>query len=98
MTFLQLNNVSHYYFTPTNYTKALEQISLTISAGEFVSIIGPSGCGKSTILSLIAQLIKQTEGEITVEGQPIAQSDVKVGYMLQQDYLLTWKRILITLF
>ncbi|MFS8630389.1 MAG: ATP-binding cassette domain-containing protein, partial [Bacillales bacterium] len=71
MTFLQFQDVSHHYFTPTGYTKALENISFSVHEGEFVSIIGPSGCGKSTILSLIARLIRQTEGEITIRGIPL---------------------------
>lgn len=94
MTFLQFQDVSHHYFTPTDYTKALENISFSVHEGEFVSIIGPSGCGKSTILSLIARLIRQTEGEITIRGIPLQETDTEVGYMLQNDYLFPWKSIL----
>lgn len=94
MAFLRFNNVSHHYFTPTGYTKALENISFTIEKGEFVSIIGPSGCGKSTILSLIAQLLQQTDGDITVNGKSLSKTTTEVGYMLQQDYLFPWKTIL----
>lgn len=93
MPFLRLNDVSHYYFSETGYTKALEQISITVNQGEFVSIIGPSGCGKSTILSLVARLLKQTEGEITINGMPLEQATTEVGYMLQNDYLFPWKTI-----
>ena len=71
MSFLTLENVSHYYFSPTGYTKALEEISFTVDEGEFVSIIGPSGCGKSTILSIIARLMKQTEGEVMLKNAPL---------------------------
>src|SRR5699024_9227790 len=93
MAFLQFKNVSHHYFTPTGYTKALEDISFTIEKGEFVSIIGPSGCGKSTILSLIAQLLQQTDGAITINDKPLLESTTEIGYMLQQDYLFPWKTI-----
>lgn len=93
MAFLQFKNVSHHYFTPTGYTKALEDISFTVEKGEFVSIIGPSGCGKSTILSLIAQLLKQTDGTITINDRPLSESITEIGYMLQQDYLFPWKTI-----
>src|SRR5690625_4411063 len=62
--------------------------------GEFISISGPNDCGKSTILSIIAQLTKQTEGHIFVNGKSIALSDMTVGYMLQQDYLFPWRTIL----
>lgn len=94
MTYLQLKDVSHYYFTSSGYTKALEHISLSVQEGEFISIIGPSGCGKSTILSLIARLLQPTEGEITIRGVPLSETNTKVGYMLQSDYLFPWKSIL----
>lgn len=93
MTFLQFQNVSHHYFTSTNYTKAIEDITFTVDQGEFVSIIGPSGCGKSTILSLVARLLKQTDGTITINHEPISSSKTEVGYMLQEDYLFPWKTI-----
>lgn len=94
MTFLTLDNVSHYYFSPTGYTKALEEISFTVDEGEFISIIGPSGCGKSTILSIIGRLMKQTEGEIILKDVPLMESPLNIGYMLQQDYLFPWKTIM----
>ncbi len=46
----------------------LESIDLTVSKGEFVSIIGPSGCGKSTILKLVAGLTPVTSGSLLVDG------------------------------
>ncbi|MFD2129672.1 ABC transporter ATP-binding protein [Pseudogracilibacillus auburnensis] len=94
MTFLTLDKVSHYYFSTSGYTKALDDISLSIEEGEFVSIIGPSGCGKSTILSIIARLMKQTEGEITLKKESLMNSPLNIGYMLQQDYLFPWKTIM----
>lgn len=94
MSFLTLKNVSHYYFSPTGYTKALDAISLSIHEGEFVSFIGPSGCGKSTILSLLGRLLQQTEGEIILKDSPLLSSSLPIGYMLQQDYLFPWKTIL----
>lgn len=93
MSFLSLESISHYYFSPTDYTKALENISFKMDEGEFISIIGPSGCGKSTILSIIAQILTQTEGNIYIKEQNIMQSSVRIGYMLQQDYLFPWKTI-----
>src|SRR5690625_2328073 len=94
MAFLTLNNVSHYYFSRNNYTKALENISFTVKTGEFISILGPSGCGKSTILSIIARLMKQTEGSVQFNGEDHFDSSLDIGYMLQQDYLFPWKTIL----
>lgn len=94
MSYLTLENVSHHYFSKNNYTKALDDISLSIKEGEFVSLLGPSGCGKSTILSIIAGIIKQTAGNVLLQQQPIADSKLAIGYMLQQDYLFPWKTII----
>lgn len=94
MSFLTLENVTHYYFSKTGSTKALENVSLSIDEGEFVSIIGPSGCGKSTILSIISRLMQQTEGTIKLNDEAINDSSLNIGYMLQQDYLFPWKTIL----
>lgn len=93
MSFLQFNQVSHYYFSQTGYTKALDSISFGVNEGEFIALIGASGCGKSTILSLIAGLYKQTEGEILFKGKSLSSSNLNIGYMLQQDYLFPWKTI-----
>lgn len=94
MSYLTLENVTHYYFSQAGYTKALEEVSIQIQKGEFVSIIGPSGCGKSTILSIIGRLIQQTEGTIKLNEEPIRDSHLNIGYMLQQDYLFPWKTIM----
>src|SRR5699024_2487465 len=94
MSFLALENVSHHYFSKKNYTKALDNISFSIKQNEFIALLGPSGCGKSTILSIIAGIMKQTEGKVLVNQHPIQQSDVNIGYMLQQDYLFPWKTIM----
>ncbi|GGB36927.1 putative ABC transporter ATP-binding protein YtlC [Lentibacillus populi] len=94
MSFLTLEHVSHHYFSKKSYTKALEDISLSVKDGEFVALLGPSGCGKSTILSIIAGIIKQTTGEVLLEGKPVPESELAIGYMLQQDYLFPWKTII----
>lgn len=94
MSFLTLDHVSHHYFSKDSYTKAIDDISLSIEEGEFVSLLGPSGCGKSTILSIIAGIMKQTSGKVLLQKQSITDSNIPIGYMLQQDYLFPWKSIL----
>lgn len=93
MGFLKIDEIHHTYFTKTSATTALSNISLEVKEGEFVSFLGPSGCGKTTLLSIIAGLLKPTEGKVTLEGQPIEKLDNQIGYMLQQDYLFPWKTI-----
>ncbi len=68
-------------------TQALEEISLRLTAGEFVSVVGPSGCGKSTLLRLAAGLLAPTDGEV---GR---RSD-RVGFVFQDPTLLPWRTVL----
>lgn len=93
MNFLKIKDVRHTYFTKTSATTALSNISLDIEEGEFISFLGPSGCGKTTLLSIIAGLVKPTEGVVTLEGKLIDTKKNDIGYMLQQDYLFPWKTI-----
>src|SRR3546814_12601457 len=58
---------------------ALDDVSLTISAGEFVSIIGPSGCGKSTLFNIIGGLLSDFEGKITIDGENVKGPHSHVG-------------------
>ena len=72
---LQVRNLSKKFKASSSenaeYVTAIDNISLTINDGEFVSIVGPSGCGKSTLLNIIAGLDKPTEGEIILNGHRI---------------------------
>ena len=72
----------------------LEGVSLSVSPGEFVSLIGPSGCGKSTLLNIIAGLEEPTAGGIRFDGQPASGRPGAVGYMHQKDLLLPWRTVL----
>lgn len=93
MSFLEINNIHHTYFTPKTATTALKNISISIEEGEFVSFLGPSGCGKTTLLSIVAGLLQPSSGTIIVDGIQVRQQQTMMGYMLQQDYLFPWKTI-----
>jgi NitT/TauT family transport system ATP-binding protein len=67
-------------------TQALEQISLLVRAGEFVSVVGPSGCGKSTLLRLAAGLLAPTGGTVK------RRSD-RIGFVFQDPNLLPWRTV-----
>ncbi|SEO72447.1 NitT/TauT family transport system ATP-binding protein [Amphibacillus marinus] len=94
MSYLELDGISHYYFSEQQCKQAIDQVSLSIEKGKFTALLGPSGCGKTTLLSIIAQLIKPTEGAVTIERRSVEQHSRMIGYMLQQDYLFPWKTIL----
>jgi len=76
--------------------RALDDVSLDIDAGEFVTIVGPSGCGKTTLLRTIGGLEEPTTGRVSVDGDPpdAAQSDARLGFVFQDHTLLPWKTAL----
>lgn len=83
---LRFDNVSMHYHSKQGETVALEDVSFSVSEGEFVAIIGPSGCGKTTLLSLAAGLLSPTKGKVVTDG-------CSFGYMLQKDELFSWRTI-----
>ena len=93
MSFLQLNDIEHTYFSKKNANTALSNVSFQVNEGEFISLLGPSGCGKSTLLSIMSGLILPTSGEILLTEKPILEMRKQIGYMLQQDYLFPWRTI-----
>lgn len=74
---------------------ALENINLTIEAGELISFIGPSGCGKSTLLRLIADLISPTKGDLKINGKTPNQArlDRDYGMVFQAATLYEWRTV-----
>ena len=69
---IQLQGVNKIFFTEELETHALSSIHLDIAKGDYVSIAGPSGCGKSTLLSILGLLDSPTEGDYTLNGQPVS--------------------------
>lgn len=86
-----INNVQRIYRdTDGNKVEALNNVSLDIRKGEFISIIGPSGCGKTTLLRLIAGLDRPQAGELTIDGNAIKDVSPERGYVFQQGGLFPW--------
>ncbi len=73
----------------------LAPVSLSLRAGELVSIVGRSGCGKSTLLRLIAGLEKPSSGRVTIDGNAVTRPPASVRYLFQNfgESLLPWRTV-----
>jgi NitT/TauT family transport system ATP-binding protein len=88
---LKIDNVAVRF---TGMRDVLAGVSLSVRAGEFVSLLGPSGCGKSTLLNLTAGTLKPRNGTIFFDGTPVATINRNVGYVTQEDTMLPWLSLL----
>jgi NitT/TauT family transport system ATP-binding protein len=73
---------------------AIDDFSLAIGTGEFVSIVGPSGCGKTTVLNLLTGLLPLEQGHIEILGKRPVAGNLDIAYMLARDSLLPWRTTL----
>ncbi|MEU6658376.1 ABC transporter ATP-binding protein [Streptomyces sp. NPDC046821] len=78
----RIEHVSKSFATPAGQQLVLDDITLDVAPGEFVTLLGASGCGKSTLLNLVAGLDKPSSGEITTQGRP--------ALMFQEHALFPW--------
>jgi putative ABC transport system ATP-binding protein len=92
MSLIQAENLTKVYGTGDTAVVALDHVKLIVNPGEFVAVMGPSGCGKSTLLHLLGGLDRPSEGDVSIDGQPLAKlSDNaisqlrrrKIGYVFQ---------------
>jgi len=87
---IELDGVSKRY---RNAAVALENVSLTVRRGEFVTFLGPSGCGKSTLLKLVSGLSPVSSGTVRVNGMTPENAREMVGFIFQDATLLPWRTV-----
>ena len=96
---LEVVNVRKYFSTPQGRFAALDDVSLKVRDGEFVSVVGPSGCGKSTLLNIVAGLDRPDRGGVLLGGESLdyANDDSlalwrrrNVGFVFQAFHLLSY--------
>ena len=88
MPTIEFENVTKTY---DENTIALDDVSFTISEGEFVILLGPSGAGKSTMLRVLNGLTQPTEGSVRVGGEELTGNRSEVGMVFQEHYLIESK-------
>ena len=107
---IEVSNLSKTFQKDNMEVRALEDVSLTIRKGEFVSIMAPSGMGKSTLLNILGCLDKSTEGTYVLDGVPVHDMDdddlsrirnEKIGFVFQSFHLLprmtAWENVILPL-
>ncbi len=92
---IEVRDLSKRWVTRDGSVPALEGISLTVAAHEFLTVLGPSGCGKSTLLSIIGGLVRPDAGEVRIGGEPTDGPDPrKVAMVFQDPGLFPWRTAL----
>ncbi|MCC6187583.1 MAG: AAA-associated domain-containing protein [Anaerolineales bacterium] len=91
---LSVENVTKAYGRAPRRFVALQDINLSIRAGEFVGLLGPSGCGKSTLLRIIAGLNPPTSGQVLYRGEPVAGVNPHATIVFQTFALYPWLTVL----
>jgi nitrate/nitrite transport system ATP-binding protein len=89
-SFLELSQVGIEFPTPNGPFCALQEVSLDINKGEFISLIGHSGCGKSTVLNIVAGLYQATQGGVILNGKEVTEPGPERAVVFQNHSLLPW--------
>jgi len=90
---LRFENISMQFPTDRGPLEVVHDLSLSIRAGEFVSLVGPSGCGKTTLLKAIAGFITPSEGTILCDGRPVRGPGRDRGVVFQELAILPWRTV-----
>jgi NitT/TauT family transport system ATP-binding protein len=91
---ITIEGVSRRYVTASGPVDALRDVSLSVEAGEFCTIIGPSGCGKSTLLGMLGGLVVPDTGRVLIAGRPVSGPDPRtVATVFQDPGLYPWRTV-----
>ena len=96
MKSLTIEHLQKTYFDPfaDKQVTAIRDLSMSVEAGDFVSVVGPSGCGKTTMLNMIAGFLPATGGQIRVDGRAVSGPGPDRGVVFQSFALFPWRTVL----
>ncbi len=103
MSLLEIKNLSKSFMGPAGAVRAVENITLSVTAGEFVAVRGPSGCGKTTLLLAAGGLLVPDGGEVNIAGEnpylltPEQRARFRakhIGFVFQQFHLVPYLSVL----
>jgi len=92
-SYLELSQIGIDFPTADGPFRALQNVSLAIEEGEFISLIGHSGCGKSTVLNIVAGLLTATTGGVILEGREVTDPGPDRAVVFQNHALLPWMSV-----
>lgn len=96
---IETKRVTKIYDSSGLHVKAVDEVSIRVKAGEFVGLVGPSGSGKTTMLAMLATLLRETEGNLSIDGNDLgSMSDrqrtkfrrEKIGFTFQANNLVPY--------
>jgi NitT/TauT family transport system ATP-binding protein len=90
---LVADNIFVQFDTAEGPITAVDDVSLKVKPGEFLSIIGPSGCGKSTLFNVIGGLLAQHQGVVSVGGETISGPHKSIGMVFQEESTFPWRTV-----
>lgn len=94
MPIISIKNLKKSFVNNNHNVAILGDINLEIEQGEFLAIFGPNACGKTTLLNIIANLIKQDQGQITFREHPIEKAKVSYIFQNYRETLFPWLKVI----
>ena len=91
---LSVSQLHKAFDTPEGPVVAVEDVSLDVAPGEFLSVIGPSGCGKTTVFNMIGGLTEPSGGRIAVAGETVTGPHAAIGMVFQEESTFPWRSVI----
>ena len=91
---LNVERIVKRFHTSDGDIVAVDDVSFSVAAGEFVSIIGPSGCGKSTLFNIVGGLLGDYNGRVAVAGETISGTHPAIGMVFQEESTFPWRTVM----